>query len=410
MAQFEYKGRGRRGDLIKGTLEAVSRDAVAAQLLTSGITPVEIQVAVTRVDALAVLREVLQSNKPGPDDLILLCRQMYTLIHAGVPIGQGLTGLVRSARNPVLGKVLSEIRIVLESGRELSTALAQHPQIFSSLFVNTVRIGESTGRLDDAFLRLSEYLERDRNTRAQIKSALRYPSFVISAIVAAIGIINVVVIPQFAQIFARAKVELPVPTRLLIGMSNFCTEYWGAMLCASVLAAFTFRAWIRSEQGRYRWDGIKLRLPVVGDIIHRATLGRFARGFAMSMAAGVPLTQALGVMAQAVDNEQVGERIRNIRTGVERGDTLTRSATATGMFTPLVLQMLAVGEETGAVDRMLAECASFYEREVEYDVKNLSSAIEPILIVVLAGFVLIFALGIFLPMWDLAGVKLQAGH
>ncbi len=410
MAQFEYKGRGRRGDLIKGTLEASSRDAVAAQLLTSGITPVDIQVAVTRVDVLAALREMLQPNKPSLDDLILLCRQMYTLIHAGVPIGQGLTGLVRSARNPVLGKVLAEIRTVLESGRELSTALAQHPQIFSSLFVNTVRIGESTGRLDDAFLRLSEYLERDRNTRAQIKSALRYPSFVISAIVAAIGVINVVVIPQFAQIFARAKVELPLPTRLLIGMSNFCTEYWGVMLCAGALAAFTFRAWIRSEQGRYRWDGIKLRLPLVGDIIHRATLGRFARGFAMSMAAGVPLTQALGVMAQAVDNEQVGERIRNIRTGVERGDTLTRSATATGMFTPLVLQMLAVGEETGAVDRMLAECASYYEREVDYDVKNLSSAIEPILIVVLAGFVLIFALGIFLPMWDLAGVKLQAGH
>jgi MSHA biogenesis protein MshG len=410
MAQFEYKGRGRRGDLIKGTLEASSRDAVAAQLLTSGITPVDIQVAVTRVDVLAALREMLQPNKPSLDDLILLCRQMYTLIHAGVPIGQGLTGLVRSARNPVLGKVLAEIRTVLESGRELSTALAQHPQIFSSLFVNTVRIGESTGRLDDAFLRLSEYLERDRNTRAQIKSALRYPSFVISAIVAAIGVINVVVIPQFAQIFARAKVELPLPTRLLISMSNFCTEYWGVMLCAGALAAFTFRAWIRSEQGRYRWDGIKLRLPLVGDIIHRATLGRFARGFAMSMAAGVPLTQALGVMAQAVDNEQVGERIRNIRTGVERGDTLTRSATATGMFTPLVLQMLAVGEETGAVDRMLAECASYYEREVDYDVKNLSSAIEPILIVVLAGFVLIFALGIFLPMWDLAGVKLQAGH
>ncbi|MBK8959880.1 MAG: type II secretion system F family protein [Proteobacteria bacterium] len=410
MAQFEYKGRGRRGDLIKGTLEASSRDAVAAQLLTSGITPVDIQVAVTRVDVLAALREMLQPNKPSLDDLILLCRQMYTLIHAGVPIGQGLTGLVRSARNPVLGKVLAEIRTVLERGRELSTALAQHPQIFSSLFVNTVRIGESTGRLDDAFLRLSEYLERDRNTRAQIKSALRYPSFVISAIVAAIGVINVVVIPQFAQIFARAKVELPLPTRLLISMSNFCTEYWGVMLCAGALAAFTFRAWIRSEQGRYRWDGIKLRLPLVGDIIHRATLGRFARGFAMSMAAGVPLTQALGVMAQAVDNEQVGERIRNIRTGVERGDTLTRSATATGMFTPLVLQMLAVGEETGAVDRMLAECASYYEREVDYDVKNLSSAIEPILIVVLAGFVLIFALGIFLPMWDLAGVKLQAGH
>lgn len=407
MPSYTYRGRGRRGDLLTGALEGASREAVATQLLNSGITPVDIREAIAEPDLLGTLRRELGRQQPGLEDLILFSRQMYTLMKAGVPINQALTGLVRSARNEIMAETLGEVRGFIESGRELSAALARHPRIFPSLFINTVRIGENTGRLDEAFLRLAEYLDRDRDTRARIKSALRYPSFVIVAIVIAIVVLNVVVIPQFAQIFARAQVELPLPTRILIGTSAFFVAWWQVLAVSSVAAAFAVRRWLRTERGRYLWDRWKLRIPIVGSIIYRATLARFTRGFAMSLAAGVPLTQALGVMSQAVDNEFLGERIRNIRTGVERGDTLTRSATAAGLFSPLVLQMLAVGEETGAIDDLLAECAGFYEREVDYDVKNLSQSIEPILIVVLAGFVLVFALGIFLPMWDLASVKLR---
>lgn len=406
MPNYRYKGRGRRGDLIEGAIEAASRDAVAAQLLNSDIIPVDITENILRIDPLAELKRRLTERQPGLDDLILFARQMYTLLRAGVPISQALTGLVRSSRNAVLAARLSEIKTFLEGGRELSAALARHPELFSNLFINTVRIGENTGRLDTAFEQLAAYLDRDRDTRARIKAALRYPSFVIIAIVMAIGVLNVVVIPQFAQIFRRAHVALPLPTRVLIGMSDFSVVYWPMVLAGVVASVFAVRSWVATERGTYLWDKWKLKIPIVGDVIYRATLGRFARGFAMSLAAGVPLTQALGVMSQAVDNEFVGERIRNIRIGVERGDTLTRSATATGMFSPLVLQMLAVGEETGAVDDLLAECAAFYEREVDYDVKNLSQTIEPVLIVFLAGFVLLFALGIFLPMWDLASVKL----
>lgn len=407
MPNYSYRGRGRRGDLLTGALEGASREAVATQLLNSGITPVDIREAVAERDLLGSLRREFGRRQPGLEDLILFSRQMYTLMKAGVPINQALTGLVRSARNEVMAETLTEVRGFIESGRELSAALARHPRVFPSLFINTVRIGENTGRLDEAFLRLAEYLDRDRDTRARIKSALRYPSFVIAAIVIAIAVLNVVVIPQFAQIFARAQVELPLPTRIMIVTSGFFVAWWHLLAVAAVVGAFAGRQWLRTERGRYLWDRWKLRIPIVGSIIYRATLARFTRGFAMSLAAGVPLTQALGVMSQAVDNEYLGERIRNIRTGVERGDTLTRSATAAGLFSPLVLQMLAVGEETGAIDELLAECAGFYEREVDYDVKNLSQSIEPILIVVLAGFVLIFALGIFLPMWDLASVKLR---
>ncbi|MGD9604272.1 MAG: type II secretion system F family protein [Gammaproteobacteria bacterium] len=409
MPSFQYRGRGRRGDLILGALEGSTREAVATQLINSGITPVEIREAVVTQDPLADLRRRLSRRAPGLEDLVLFSRQMYTLMKAGVPINQALAGLVRSSRNELLAGILGEVRGFIESGRELSAALARHPQVFPALFVNTVRIGEGTGRLDEAFLRLAEYLDRDRDTRARIRSALRYPSFVIIAIMLAIGVLNVVVIPQFAQIFARAEVALPMPTRVLMSTSAFFVTYWPYLLGACGVAWFAARRWVRTDAGRYQWDRWKLRIPIVGDILHRATLGRFARGFSMSLAAGVPLTQALGVMSHAVDNEFIGERIRNIRTGIERGDSLTRSATATGMFSPLVLQMLAVGEESGAVDELLAECASFYEREVDYDVKNLGQTIEPVLIVVLAGFVLIFALGVFLPMWDLASVKLKGG-
>lgn len=409
MPSFRYRGRGGRGDLLEGVFEAATADAVAAQLINSGITPVVIEEARDRPDALAQFGLLGRRRAPDLADLILFCRQMYTLMKAGVPITQAMQGLARSTRNAALADALAQIRQTLESGRELSAALAQHPQLFSTLFVSTVRIGENTGRLDEAFLQLAEYLDRERDTRARIKSALRYPSFVLIAIALAIGVINVVVIPQFAKIFERAKVELPLATRMIVASSDFLVAWWPALLCLLIAAVAAFRLWVKSDSGAYQWDRFKLRIPLVGGIVQRATLGRFARGFSMSLSAGVPLTQALGVMAQAVDNEYIGERIRNIRTGVERGDTLTRSATAAGIFTPLVLQMLAVGEETGAVDRLLADVAGFYEREVDYDVKNLSQTIEPLLIAVLAALVLLFALGVFLPMWDLAGVKLSGG-
>jgi MSHA biogenesis protein MshG len=375
--------------------------------MNSGITPIEIDVAREQVDVGELFRRLRGPVPPELAELVLLSRQLYTLMRAGVPLSQSMTGLIRSTRNATLRAALTDIKATVESGRELSTAMAQHPKVFSSLYVNTVRIGENTGRLDEAFARLAEYLDRERDTRSRIKSALRYPSFVLLAIGIAIGVINVVVIPQFAQIFARAHVDLPLPTKIIVGTSTFFVAWWPLLVAIAIGAAAGFRVWVKTEAGAYQWDRWKLRIPIIGDIIHRATLGRFARGFSMSLAAGVPLSQALSIMAQAVDNEYVGERIRHIRNGVERGETLTRTATATGMFTPLVLQMMAVGEETGAVDTLLAEVAGFYEREVDYDIKNLSQTIEPLLIAVLAGFVLLFALGVFLPMWDLAGVKMQ---
>jgi len=290
----------------------------------------------------------------------------------------------------------------LESGRDLASSLGRHPEIFPTLFISMVRVGEETGRLDESFMRITSYLVLEKETRQRIKAAIRYPVFVIVAIGIAMAVINIFVIPTFAELFAKSNVPLPWQTRLLMTVSGFFVDWWPILLAGLVGGAIGFRSYINTENGRYWWDKNKLRIPIIGSIIHRATLGRFARAFSMALTSGVPLVQAMTVVARSVDNEYVGEHILNMRNGIERGESLTRTATITNQFTPLVLQMLSVGEETGEVDNLLVEVADFYEREVDYDIKNLSSSIEPVLIVAIGIMVLILALGVFLPMWDLS--------
>jgi len=402
MPEYYYKARNPRGDAVEGRIEAPSADAVATQLINSGVTPIDIGEASPRGDVMAQLRRRLASRRPTLEDMILFARQMYSLMRAGVPIIRALTGLADNARNPKFAETLQELVAGLESGRNLTGAMSRHPDVFSSLVVSLVQVGENTGRLDQAFAQIAQYLDQEKTVRDQVKTALRYPITVIAAIVIAVGIINVYVVPQFVSLFESFHAQLPLPTRILMATSRFTVHYWYWILTALAAAIAGGVFYLRSEHGHYRWDRFKLRLPILGDILLRATLGRFARSFAMSLRAGVPLVQALTVVSRAVDNVYVGDRILQMRNGVERGDSLTRTAAATNLFTPLVIQMLAVGEESGSVDELLDEVAGFYEREVDYDLKRLSSAIEPVLIVVIGGLVLVLALGVFLPLWDMA--------
>ncbi len=406
MPTFQYTGRNNQGLAVSGNLDANSVDAVATQLLNTGISPINITQSKKEINANSsnsLNFDFSKNKKPALDDLVLFSRQMYTLMHAGVPIVRSITGLAETTRNQVLQKTLHAVRTEIEGGHELSTALAQHPDIFSHLFISMVQVGENTGNLDEVFLQISGYLEREKNTKDQITAAMRYPMFVIIAITIAMFIINMWVIPTFAKVFAGFGAELPLPTRILLGISEFTVNYWYVILGSLIAIYFSFRYYIKTEKGHWQWDRFVTRIPVIGSIVLRATLARFSRSFAMSLSAGVPLVTGLTLVSRAVDNIYVGGHIADMRNGIERGDTLTRTATATGMFTPLVIQMLTVGEETGNVDDMLEEVANFYDREVDYDVKNLTSAIEPILIVFIGAMVLVLALGVFLPMWDLAG-------
>lgn len=404
MPHFSYSARNASGEAVQGRIEATSEEAVANQLLKSGITPIDITEQKRAEDLGKKLNEWLRSRKPTIQDLIFLSRQMYTLMRAGVPIIRAINGLADNMQNPLLVKVLKDIATSLESGRDLSTAFARHPTIFNHLFVSMIRVGESTGELDGAFLKLSEYLEREKDTRDRIKQAMRYPVIVIGFIVGALSIINIAVIPKFKGIFTKFGADLPWQTKLLITTSDFTIHYWPYILGVSLGMFIFLHQYLKTETGEHNWDRFKLRIPLVGKILYEALLARFATAFSLTMRSGVPLVQGLFVTAHAVDNRFISNKIHHMRIGIERGDSLTRTAAASDMFTPLTIQMLQVGEETGAVDDMLENVAHYYDREVDYKLKNLSSAIEPILIVIVGAMVFMLALGVFLPMWELGNV------
>jgi MSHA biogenesis protein MshG len=408
MPHFQYRGRNQRGEPVKGHVEGASAEAVASQLFSSGVTPIDI-VATSEVrDVLGALRARLATGRRVDlVDLILFSRQMYTLLKAGVPILQALRGLRGSAQNPALAAVIGSLSESLDTGLDLTTAMRRHPQVFSTLYVSMIQVGETTGSLEEAFLQLAVYLEREKDTRERVKSATRYPTFVVIAMVIAMFIINMFVIPAFAKVYAGFRIELPWATKLLIATSNFTVAYWHVMLVLLIAAVLAVRHYVNTPEGRYWWHKWKLRLPVVGKIIYKTTLGRFARALAVMIKAGVPLVQGMSVVARAVDNDVIGERILQMRDGIERGETIARTAAGTGMFPPLVVQMISVGEDTGAVDALMFNVADYYERESDYDIKNLSTAIQPLLLVVLGVLVLILALGVFLPMWDLVKVARQ---
>jgi MSHA biogenesis protein MshG len=408
MAYFAYKGRNAGGQLVEGRLEAATSGAVADVLLGQGVVPVEIRETKAAAKAASGgFNITLGKPKVGHIDLLLFSRQLHTLMKAGVPILRALAGLQESAINPAMKAVIQDVRESLEGGRELSVSLARHPKVFSPFYLSMVRVGEATGMLEEIFLRLFEHLEFERFMREQVKAALRYPMFVVLAMVAAIVIINLFVIPAFAKVFAGFGAELPLMTRILLATSAFFVEGWPYMLVAAVGGVFGFRAWVGTPEGRYQWESIALRFPIAGKIIHKAALARFARSFALGTRSGVPVMQALANSAMTVDNSYIARRIDAMRENVERGESVLRAAITTAIFTPVVLQMVAVGEESGALDEMMEEIGQMYQREVEYELKTLGAQIEPILIVCLGVLVLILALGVFLPMWDLGKAALK---
>ena len=407
MPIFSYRARNASGGLVEGTLDGAASGSVADILRGQGLIPVDIREAPGRTAKPAEHASAGFMRRIGHIDLLLFSRQMHTLLKAGVPIIRALAGLQDAAVNPEMKRVIGEVRDSLESGRELSQALARHPRVFSPFYLSMVRVGEATGLLEEIFYRLFEHLEFERYMREQVKSALRYPLFVMLAMAAAMVIVNIWVIPKFAQVFANFGTELPMMTRWLLDFSAFMLNYWPHLLAGTIIAVVAFRSWLGTAAGRYAWDRFSLRIPVAGKILHKAALSRFARSFALGMRSGVPVMQALSNSAHTVDNAYVARCSDGMRQSVERGESLLRAAIGAGIFTPVVLQMVAVGEESGAVDDMMEEVGGMYRQEVEYELKTLGQQIEPILIVLLGILVLILALGIFLPMWDLGRVALR---
>ncbi len=402
MPFYEFKGRSDNGQMIDGEIEGANSNAVAGLLMDRGVTPITIIEKKVQIDVLEVVKERFNLYKISIEELLMFTRQMAALIKAGIPITRAISGILDSVENPLLVRSLRDINEQLESGRNLSVSCARHPRVFSNLYVSMIQVGEDTGRLEESFSLMADYIDRNRRITQNIKTALRYPTTVIIAIVIAMAIVNLAVIPKFASFFEANKLELPWQTLLLLNTSNFFVDYWMFIGIALLGAVSGFKYYINTPDGRYQWHKFIVRAPLIGEILHRSFMARFARSFAMAYSAGVPIVQAMGVISRSIGNDYISGHVNGMREGIERGEALTRTAGQTRMFTPVVMQMFAVGEEAGNLDEMMSFIADFYEEEVDYDVKTLSDKIEPLIYVAVGGMVLVLALGIFVPMWDVA--------
>ena len=400
MPIFRYKGRNVHGEALEGQIESVNPRGVAAWMVTAGITPIDIT-AVADDKRPPWLRDLAGEGKFDLKDLLMFTRQMATMSKSGVPMLQALSAIQKSTVKPSLMRVLQQIRDDLDKGMELSAALARHPKLFGEYYVSMLRVGEGTGNLLEIFRRLTVQLEFEKNLKQKVKSAVRYPTFVLFFISLAIVALNMYVIPVFAKIFLSMKMALPLVTQILIGTSNFTVDYWWLLLGGVALAVWVVRIYLEKPDGRYRWDRLKLKIPVIGTILAKGCIARFALSLSIANRCGVPLRDALTLVSRVVENAFYEQRILQMRDGIQRGETIFRVAQTAGIFTPLELQMISVGEETGEIDEMLEQVATMYQEEVTYEVERLGQTLEPILIAGAAGIVLVLMLGIFLPMWDM---------
>jgi len=340
-------------------------------------------------------------NKVASQDLIVFSRQLATLVSAGIPFLSSLGTIEKQSENPRLKAAIVDIRRAVEGGISFSDALARHPRIFSKMYVSMIKAGETAGILDNVLERLAQIAEHDSDTRSRVKTATRYPLIVLVAISAAFAFLISFVVPKFAAIFARFKTALPLPTRILIGINHVIQNYWYLILLGIILLVAGVVWYLKTPFGRWQWDAVKLKLPVFGALFQKVALSRFARVFAAMQKSGISMMLTLDIAAETVGNVVIARTVEAMRESLHEGNGLVPPMEASGLFPPLVIQMVSVGEETGKLDTMLNKVSDYYDMDVEYTLRNLSTLIEPILLLFVGGMVLFLALGIFLPMWDM---------
>jgi type II secretory pathway component PulF len=404
MPLYRYKARDKEGGLHAGTMEARGKEAVADHLAGQGHIPVLIE----EQSPPFVMPDLLaRFNKVAPRDLIIFSRQLGTLISAGVPLVQSLSTMERQTENSRMKKTIAEVRRDLEAGSTFSGALARHPAIFSKMYVNMIQAGETAGILDDILDRLALLAEHEADTRARVKTALRYPLLVLIAISIAFIFLVTFVIPKFASVFAQFKTELPLPTRVLININHVLQNYWYVILLTIGFLVWGIRWYVRTPKGALQRDALSLKLPIFGTLFQKVALSRFTRIVSSLQKSGISMMLTLEIAAEVVNNGVIARAINNLRDRLREGKNLHEPMEASGLFPPLVVQMMAVGEETGNIDTMLAKVSDYYDKDVDYALRNLSTMIEPILLLVIGGMVLFLALGIFLPMWNLISLFKQ---
>lgn len=396
-ATYEYKVRDRSGNLVNGQLVGDNEGLVMAKLREMGLTPIEVKKANTGLK----MEINLRPGRVKLKHLAVFSRQFATMVNSGLPILRALSILSEQTESKELGKVLMQVRVDVEQGASLSGAMSKHPKSFSELFVAMIRSGETGGVLDNVLLRLADNIEREVDLRRKIKSAMTYPIAVVALVVLLMSAMLLFVVPQFESIYEQLGGTLPLPTRILLGMSRGVRTYWWIVIALAVGAGFGFRRFKSTPQGRAILDSIKLKTPIFGSLFHKTALARFSSTLGMLLRSGVPILQAMDIVVDTVNNQVIAKAVRDVQGSVREGESIAKPLARHAVFPPMVVQMLAVGEETGAVDTMLDKVAEFYNSEVSAAVESLTSLIEPALIAVIGGAVGAAVIALYMPMFGI---------
>lgn len=398
MPSYKYKVRERYGKQITGVMGGESQAEVSDKLKKMGYTPISIQPAPERLEKVAFLDRF---GKVRLSDLNVFTRQLVTLLKAGIPLLTAIKACREQTGSRVLKNTLGSAARDIEGGSSLADALEKHPRCFNELYVNMIRSAEAGGVMDEVLERLADLGEYDEDTRNRIETATRYPIMVVCALIIGFFIVITLVIPRFAKVFGQFNVALPFPTRVLIGIDYIVKHFWFLMILGVFAAIFGFFAYIRTPKGRAQWDAFKLKIPIVGPLVLKFTMSRFARVTGTLVRSGLPILQILELTSRNVGNTVVSRAIENIKISVSEGKGMAEPMRVSKIFPPIVIQMVSVGEETGKMDELLLRVSDYYDSQINYAIKNLSIMIEPVLLVVLGCGVLFMALAIFLPMWNL---------
>jgi len=404
LTSYNYKARDRYGVMASGRLEADDPKTVARQLEKQGFTPIAISPEETSVMSMR-LEEVLAGLQTvKPQDLVVFSRQLASTLDAGVPLISSLDAVAEQIGNAKFRKVVVQVRKDIEGGATFSDALDKYHDVFSTLVINMIRAGEKAGILPQVLDRISNLLDKDIATRDKVKTATRYPVIVFASLGAAFVVMSVYVIPKFASFFAAFKAELPMPTRILMGVNFVIMNFWYWIVGVVVILGYVVRKVLETERGRYNWDRFILSTPVFGALFSKIYLSRFGRMLAAMLGSGIPILEALTITAATVENKVISHVILDIRKDVSQGKTLAEPMKGSKVFPPIAISMVAIGEKAGTLEHMLNKMADYFDREIDYTIDNLTPLLEPILIFGLGLLLLVFALGIFLPMWDLIKV------
>jgi type IV pilus assembly protein PilC len=392
---YTYKARDRSGNILTGTISADSEALVLHRLRELEYVPLEIDKQKRGINI------ELTKKKVKLKELSVFARQFATMVNSGLPILRALAILADQASNAELARVLGVVRTDVEQGASLSGAMVKHPKVFNDLFVAMVKSGETGGSLDMVLLRLADMIEAEVRLRGKIKSAMTYPIAVVALVVLIMSAMLLFVVPQFQAIFASLGGTLPLPTRILLLMSDVFKKFWYILLAGTFAFRFFFKRWKQTPPGRAMVDRMKLRVPIFGVLFQKVALSRFASTFSMLLRSGVPILQALEIVSETVNNRVVATALEDVEASVSEGESMSKPLATHAVFPPMVVQMLAVGEETGQVDVMLEKVASFYEAEVEASVDALTSLIEPLLIAVIGGCVGAAVIALYMPMFNI---------